>query len=619
MIKKPYLCTMNANTSLTNKFLGALLLLAVLVSCTGNHKVDERLEEIKEMGDTAPMAALRAYDSLKMAVASSPQYTKNKYALLGIRLRDKADIPHTSDSCVKELVPYFEEQGTNRDKQEAYYYAGSVYRDLQDTPRSLEYFLKSAACPETGEVDSLVLRNCYSQLYAQYFSVQDYGNALEAARKECSISQSINKENDVSLINLAFAYRRVDSVSQAWETMCRILDNQSHLASDQRKADILYDLLCSFSSPGTRDTAKATQCFSLLSAMGASANRGSRLNALAAYFNAIGRNDSCARYYKLAQEEGGELSKYEASKRLFYLYDSLGNKDLALKYAREHISISAELDLGKRQELAATVNNQYKYYKDREEETRLRAEWARKQMYLWMGVVALVASAFAAYALHIYRKHKRIRHLCSIASTQAQGEDCRELPHEEQALMEQIREKAESNRRERENMRNDLATAESAQQRTEAQIKALATDIEDMKKAQESLEMEIGRKETEIEKLTKMNSTLLGQAHKTELVKSQEDIMEMMERAVKGLGTLTGEDWAQFVAAVDQKHPSFHKYLVNVLGIRKNEQEKVCYLLVAGFSPADMTRLISNVSRSTIYGWCGKYDKGVQEFLSHGV
>ena len=611
---------MDTNTSLTNKIFLAWLLLAMLASCSETHRMDERMTEIKEMGDTAPMAALQAYDSMRKDIPSHDERIQSKYTLLGIRLRDKADIPSTSDSCAKEVVRYFERHGSNRDRQEAYYYAGSVYRDLQDTPRSLEYFLKSADCSETGEVDSLMLRNCYSQLYAQYFNVQDYGNALEAARRECYISKAANNENDISLIDLAFAYIRTDSTRLAQETMYRILDNQSRLTNNRRNADVLYDLLCSFSTPGTQDTAKATLCFSLLSAMRASADSGSRRNAVAAYFRATGRNDSCTKYYKLALEEGGELSKYEASKRLFYLYDSLGSKDQALKYARKHISISEELDLGKRQEQAATANNQYQYYKNKEEETRLKAERERAWMYLWISLTALTALTFAAYALHTHRKHKRIRHLMAISSTQAQEENNDKQAHDdEQALMEQIREKAETNKREREKMRNDLAVAESVQQRKEARIKALATDIEDLKKVQESLEMKISSKEEEVEKLMKTNSTLLRQTRKTELTKSQKDIMEMMERAERGQYTLTEEDWNLFAAVVDQKYPSLCEYLVNVLDIQKNEQERVCYLLVAGFSPKSMQYILSDISRSTLYNWCKKYARGVQEFLSQDI
>lgn len=59
-----------------------------------------------------------------------------------LRVQDKAYIAATSDIVAKQLVTYFEKNGTALEKQEAYFYAGSVYRDLQDTPRALKYFSK---------------------------------------------------------------------------------------------------------------------------------------------------------------------------------------------------------------------------------------------------------------------------------------------------------------------------------------------------------------------------------------------------------------------------------------------------------------------------------------------
>ena len=40
--------------------------------------------------------------------------------LLTLRLKDKAYILPMSDDTVKKVVPYFEEKGTDAEKQEAY-------------------------------------------------------------------------------------------------------------------------------------------------------------------------------------------------------------------------------------------------------------------------------------------------------------------------------------------------------------------------------------------------------------------------------------------------------------------------------------------------------------------
>ena len=47
---------------------------------------------------------------------------------------------------------------------------------------------------------------------------------------------------------------------------------------------------------------------------------------------------------------------YDASKFLFDLYEGQGNNEEAIKYAKSYVNISDSLDLGKRQEMAATGN-----------------------------------------------------------------------------------------------------------------------------------------------------------------------------------------------------------------------------------------------------------------------
>ena len=65
---------------------------------------------IKQLGNSHPQLALASYDSLKDEFTKGSTYVRNKYTLLGIRLRDKAELPHTSDSCIRRLVPYFEKK-----------------------------------------------------------------------------------------------------------------------------------------------------------------------------------------------------------------------------------------------------------------------------------------------------------------------------------------------------------------------------------------------------------------------------------------------------------------------------------------------------------------------------
>ena len=154
----------------------------------------KQLDDIKAMGDTLPQVALQRLDSIKPLFDNETEYLCNKLALLEIRLQDKAYITHTTDKPIKEICCFFEEYGSQEngndiEKQEAYYYMGSVYRDLNDYPNAVTFFLKSAEIAEKAQdVDVKLWRNTYSQLSYLYKREFDYSEALNTVLKGLDVS-----------------------------------------------------------------------------------------------------------------------------------------------------------------------------------------------------------------------------------------------------------------------------------------------------------------------------------------------------------------------------------------------------------------------------------------------
>ena len=141
-----------------------VLVIFELVACSNNHSLG-KLDQIKTIGDRNPDKAIVMLDSLEIGIRDEGEYVKHKYDLLRIRLNDKAYKAPTSDIMIKQLMEYFEKEGSAAEKQEVYFYAGSTYRDLQDTPRALEHFFKSLDYAlEYESCDSIMLRNTYSNL-----------------------------------------------------------------------------------------------------------------------------------------------------------------------------------------------------------------------------------------------------------------------------------------------------------------------------------------------------------------------------------------------------------------------------------------------------------------------
>lgn len=138
------------------------LMLLLLASC-GDCALLKKLDSIKEEGNSDPVAAMAMLDSLQEELEGASEYVKMKQLMLKMRLNDKADVIPTSDDDARTIIEYFDSHGTNNDKQEAHYYAGSTYRDLKDMPTALEHFLEARALAEGKPwCDSIILRNTYS-------------------------------------------------------------------------------------------------------------------------------------------------------------------------------------------------------------------------------------------------------------------------------------------------------------------------------------------------------------------------------------------------------------------------------------------------------------------------
>ena len=543
------------------------------------------MDVIKQLGNSHPQLALASYDSLKDEFTKGSTYVRNKYTLLGIRLRDKAELPHTSDSCIRRLVPYFEKIGSIREMQEVYYYAGSVYRDLQDTPRSLEYFLKSAACTEKGETDSVMLRNCYSQLCAMYTKVQDYGNALQMAKAEYEVARSIGTLDGITMIQLGNAYMRTDSFPQATEVMRMMLTEND---TTNLTPDILCDLLYYFSL--TDDTANARFCYTRFVDMPERHPiKAQQHISLGKYFLLLGLTDSSAQHYQLALEQGDLICKYDACRKLFHLYEDCGEKEEAYKYASEFLRISTCLDLGMRQEQAATINNQYQYYKDKQEEDSIKAEKEIMELYLWMTLLITLTLISVICAVYTFRKYQRQRLLHEISMT-LDGDTGSDNGNEQEThVLMRIKKGMDSARIKQEEMAKKLEKAEGNIKEQEQSIERAKRDAEE--KLQEAhRQMERG-------------VNLFKMAHLTELSKNDNDIVESIRKASRMEQELTSKQWSELISFINDRYPTFSQKIVTIHGPISEKQMHICYLLKMGFTNTEIYNIMKDCSRSTIWRW----------------
>ncbi|MBR3016701.1 MAG: hypothetical protein IKH57_06430 [Clostridia bacterium] len=570
-----------------SRMIVVLLFLSLALSSCVRH--DEallsRLEEIKEVGNEEPKLAMKMLDSLQNEMDKADRYIWNKYELLSIRLHDKADIPATTDTPINRLVRYFEKHGSMAEKQEAYYYAGSAYRDLQDTPKGLEYFLKSVDCCGKGEeIDSVILRNAYSQLGLLYYNVQDYTNALAMSRKEIDVAKKLNILDAITIMGEGTSLFHLDTHSDtalvSFENTLNYIE-RTHSYSKYYKQ--LVSLLYYFIMYKQID--KAKRCYELIRVDKKLSVMPDLYINIGLYLSVIGQMDSALVYYNKALEEGPTMfDKQSAAKILFrFYYYYGGDKEQLRRYAMRYVELSDTLDFKVRQQEAATTNNRYKYFKNREEELRLQEEKDRYRMWL-IGVSALsLVVVFGLLAAFTHRRNRRLRQL--LEKTKELKGAREENSRLQEEIVHQQTELSELNGRIQDN-RVELAAVHEELERSEAEL-AQAKD--------------------EVASRLEQNRHILQMLHQSDFEARAEDVLQLLRKASEGQHTMQADDWKLLHHTVDELYPDMKDRLVQRLGERITEEQlRFCHLLRIGLSTSQIEKLM-DMSRATAWRWRNKY------------
>ena len=566
-----------------------LLVVTFMVSCS-NEDILKEMEEIKAIGDENPKKALVMLDSLEIEIRGKGEYAKHKYDLLRVRLNDKADHIPSSDIMIKRLMVYFEKKGSVPEKQEVYYYAGSTYRDLQDTPRALEYFFKSLDFALDGKgCDSIMLRNTYSNLNYLYFRVQDYTNALDVGIKEVETCKKTGGDVTLPYMHVGTAYLALDSFHQAEIAFDSAFVHASCSADIPLHQEMLGYLLCHYSAMGNVPKAKA--CYALMDKAPLKDLPPYPCMSFAKYYEALGMTDSAVIYGRQLLEDRTDIyNMYDAAKFLFELYSRKGDTENAIHYAGIYLQFSDSIDFGKRQELAATVNNAYQYHLDQKKEQKLKDEKERYwNMLLFVSLTALL-SACIGYIFHVRR---RDRHLQEIVALSA---ELQRFSADDSRLRGQIEKKEK-----------ELTESRTSLEKSSEELNQMKQELQRVNEELTKYSNTLKEKEQRLAEKIEQNKAIVKQLHLSELEGRAADVIHAVRLSSSGKKKMTPANWKQLYQAVDELFPSFKDRLVKEVGTFTEQQMQVCYLIRIGLSNQQIQNMTS-LSHSTVWRWVKKYD-----------
>lgn len=562
-----------------------ILVLALLVfnSCNKHHEaLVDKLKQIRELGDTFPDSALMALDSLQDEVDASNEYLRHKSTLLAIRLKDKAYMSATNDNEIKRQVRYFEKNGTNEDRQEAYYYAGSVYRDLQDTPSALEYFLKSADCQYNGNVDSLMLRNTYSQLNSLYYNVQDYSTALNMSRKETAVATKIGVLDARSLLHEGTALMRLDSASLAHETFRQVITMINEEEIKTKYSAEIVSLLHYFSV--LNDMENAEVCYRIIKEEMIPMQKDLFCN-LGMFFLTKNKIDSTLYYYEKALDAGPTMfDKYNAARMLVLIHLQSGNKEKTTQFAKRFVQINDSMNLGGRREMVASANNKYKYFKDKEEELTLKADRERYKLFSFVISSLLIIILLVGLTVFNLVNNRKLKKLM------AKDSELKNLHEINKLLQEELQ-------REEQELDSTKRVLDSKKQELQATKTDLDNASRELKDTKQQLVEKVG-----------LSQQLIKMMNQTSLKENAEFIMARLELASEGKYVMEDKDWKVLCNEIDKLYPAFHEEIVNHLGKDASlKKMHFCYLLKLGLSQPKIGKVMK-MPKSTVWTWFENYN-----------
>ena len=568
-----------------------LLACLLLTACSASHDSNiDRLEQIKAYGNENPKEALVMLDSLELEIRDASEYTRYKYDLLRVRLSDKADILPSSDIMIRRLMAYFGEKGTNAEKQEVYYYAGSTYRDLQDTPRALEYFFRSLdyATDFPGECDQIMLRNTYSNLNYLYYMVKDYPDALEMGIRELESCRLTHTDVVRPFVHIGTLYHVMDSLELAeiaLDSAYTHIVQSGHISQYQES---LVFLLYQYSYMDKIE--RARECAMLIDRNPLVDFEANTCMAFAWYYELLGKNDSACIYFKRVLDDGTDVDNmYDAARHMFSIYYDAGDSRNANMYADKYMQLSSSLDFGKRQELAATVNNLYQYHLDQKKEQKLRDEKERYKTFLLLLASCSMLFLCTGYICYIKWKKKRLRKEARLSS------ELQRVTKNEKELTACVKKKEA----ELQVARRSLEHSTKEMNRLQQELNCVSGKVKEYNAALE-------RKEQELLEKLEQNKTFIRLLHQSELEGKAEDVVDAIKKSSVGKMEMGTADWRQLYEAVDELYPTFKDRLVKEFGDFTEQQMQVCYLMRIGLTKHQIQN-ITGLARVTIWRWTKKY------------
>ena len=546
-----------------------LILLTNLSACQPP-SYPHTMQQAESLMNTRPDSALYLLQGMADCVSTLPEEAQMYYHLLTIQAKDKQYITHTSDSLINRIVQFYEDYGDKDRLMMAYYYQGSVYRDMNDAPRALKAF-QQAMDQKTSNY-TLQTKVC-SQMGYLFMHQGLYDEAIQVNRKAIELYILKGKHNNISFFQRDIA--RMYDVKNMPDSALHYYQNACHTALADGDSVRYYGVLGELGG-FYYDMGKTDEALQILKQVEFSSyihNKSHIYSTLGNLYNYLQKWDS-AYYYKEKVLEVGNIDKvYNSYVELAKLEYRKGKHQEANLYYQKAVALNDSIRRMTQTEAVAKIDALYNYQHIEEKNTLLELE-KEKQEFLFLLFIAIAAYLLTISGIIILlQKRKKERLLVKIEEKKKQDEE--KYHSSLEAITGNLRKIAElENTLKEKNTENDLL-----------QQKLAEVQKEKLKAQNEAIKQ--WNKEQKLRLLLFKNSEVYQ-----ELIQaSKDETFNMTPYKYPG-------KWTTIQEHIDSIYPDFTERLCKLCPSLSDRDLQVCYLTKLGMSPSDISRVLKQTRQA---------------------
>ena len=418
MVQNVYFCGMKRLFPLV------ILLSFLMLSCDRYAKYDAMFRPIDSLAKERPDSALRLLEAMKPRIGDAPGRIKAYYRLMRTKYMLNAGARFTSDSAIRAVAGYYDRHGDDNQRMFSKLLLGCVNRSMGDNTEAMLNLEAAAASADTTADDCLyaVLGQVYAHLSQVYLDEYMPRNVIRASqlcyRNSMKAGDTLTALSGLDHISNAYIFMgQPDSALAVTLRSSRLFRESGYVEASAISQAKLIEIYLD-----RGDTANAARCMAVFDrdsrVIGVDGNAKPDYQGIyyvkAIYSVCTNRLDSAAYWLnKIRQIKQPTLVIREAlAYGLWQMYDKMGAKDSALKYATVSSELSDSLTKEILKNTCSVVQAQY-------ERTNLRGQVADKALEaermkttaLAVALVLLVVLSVFTYIIRKRREEMRRREL----------------------------------------------------------------------------------------------------------------------------------------------------------------------------------------------------------------